>query len=118
MAKTRKLTCIVCPRGCELTVSLSDSAEILEVSGHSCPRGKDYAVAECTAPVRTVTSTVAREDGSIASVKTAAPIPKGLIFEVMKQINSAVAPNDAKIGDVVVANVCGTGVDVVITSNR
>ena len=118
MANTRKLTCIVCPRGCELAVSLSDSGEVLDVSGHSCPRGKDYAIAECTAPVRTVTSTVARQDGSVASVKTAAPIPKGLIFEVMKEINSAVASNDAEIGDVVIANVCNTGVDVVITSNR
>ena len=118
MADTRILTCIVCPRGCELSVSLSDSNEVLEVLGHSCPRGKDYAIAECTSPVRTVTSTVLREDKSVVSVKTAAPIPKHLIFDVMKEINSTVAPNDAKIGDVVIHNVLGTGIDVVITSNR
>lgn len=118
MAKTRKLTCIVCPRGCELSVSLSNSGEVLETSGYFCPRGKDYAVAECTAPVRTVTSTVMCEDGAIVAVKTAAPIPKGMVFDVMKAINSVLAPKSVKIGDVVIANVCGTDVDVVATSKH
>ena len=118
MANMRTLTCIVCPRGCELSVALSDNNEVLEVSGHSCPRGKEYAVAECTSPVRTVTSTALREDMSVVSVKTAAPIPKGMIFDVMKVINATVVPNDAKIGDVAISDVLGTGVDVVITSNR
>lgn len=118
MADTRILTCIVCPRGCELSVSLADNGEALEVSGHSCPRGKDYAIAECTSPVRTVTSTALREDNTVVSVKTAAPIPKSMIFDVMKEINATVVPNDAKIGDVAIRDVSGTGVDVVITSNR
>ena len=118
MAGTRILTCIVCPRGCELSVALSDNNSVIEVSGHSCPRGKDYAIAECTAPVRTVTSTVLREDMSVVSVKTAAPIPKHLIFDVMKEINSTVVPCNAVIGDVAIHDVLGTGVDVIITSNR
>lgn len=117
MAKTRKLTCIVCPRGCELSVSLSDDEKVLEVTGYGCPRGKEYAVAECTCPVRTVTSTVKCEDGRIVAVKTASPIPKGLIFDVMEAINSVTASSDVRIGDVVISDVCGTGVDVVATSN-
>ena len=118
MMKESKLTCIVCPKGCELTVTFDGEGKIEKITGHTCKRGEAYAQAECTAPVRTVTSTVRCEDGEVVAVKTATPIPKEKIFEVMDAINLVVAPNDAKIGDVVISNVCGTGSDVVITANR
>ena len=116
--RERKLTCIVCPKGCDLTVEFDDAGVIKNISGFTCPRGKDYAYAECTAPVRTVTSTVRCEDGEVVAVKTASPVPKSMIFEVMAAINTVVAPDDVKIGDVVIRDVCGTGSDVVITANR
>ncbi len=116
--KERKLTCIVCPKGCELTVVFGEGGNIESISGYTCPRGKDYAVAECTAPVRTVTSTVRCEDGAVVSVKTSSPIPKEKIFDVMKEINSRVVGNDVKIGDVVITGVAGTESDIVVTSNR
>lgn len=115
--KERELTCIVCPRGCQLTVALSDSGAVLEVKGNACPRGKLYAESECTHPVRTVTSTVFTEDGAIVSVKTIAPVPKESVFRVMEEINKATAPRATKIGDVIVENVAETGVNVVATSN-
>ena len=117
MSSVRKLTCIVCPKGCDLSVTLDDG-KIVNIEGYTCKRGKDYAVAECTAPVRTVTSTVATDDGGVVSVKTTRPIPKELIFDVMKEINRVVASSDVKIGDVVIRCVCGTDADVVITSDR
>ncbi len=116
--KERKLTCIVCPKGCELTVEFDEQGTIKNISGYTCPRGKDYAYAECTAPVRTVTTTVRCEDGEVVAVKTAAPVPKGKIFEVMAAVNAVVAPNGIRLGDVVIEDVCGTGVNVVATSNR
>ena len=117
MADTRILTCIVCPRGCELSVSLADNGEALEVSGHSCPRGKDYAIAECTSPVRTVTSTALREDNTVVSVKTAAPIPKELIFEAMKLLNDVELQAPVRVGDIVVEDICGTGVPFIAARN-
>lgn len=116
--KERRLTCIVCPKGCELVVQFNDDGAIDTISGYTCPRGKDYAYAECTAPVRTVTTTVRCEDGEVVSVKTSAPVPKEKIFEVMAAINAVNANNSVKIGDVIIANVCGTGADIVATSNR
>ena len=116
--RVRKITCIVCPKGCDLTVEFDDAGRVKNISGFTCPRGKDYAYAECTAPVRTVTSTVRCEDGEVVAVKTASPVPKSMIFEVMAAINTVVAPDDVKIGDVVIRDVCGTGSDVVITANR
>ena len=116
--KERKLTCIVCPKGCELTVVFNDKGSVESVSGYTCPRGKDYATAECTAPVRTVTSTVKCEDGAVVSVKTSKPIPKEKIFDVMAQINAVRVKNDVVIGDVVIKGVAGTDSDIIVTSNR
>ena len=116
--KDRNLTCIVCPRGCALTVSFNEDGTINAISGNLCPRGKTYAENECIHPVRTITTTVRCTDGAVVAVKTSAPIPKELMFDIMKQINSARASENARIGDVVIKNVLGTGADVVVTQNH
>jgi len=113
----RLLTCIVCPKGCPMTVTLDEGGNVVSVRGNTCPRGKTYAESECTHPVRTVTSTVICEGGAIISVKTATPVPKEKMFEVMAELNSLVAPPDTKIGDVLIEDVAGTGVAIVATSN-
>ena len=111
----RKLTCIICPRGCELTANIN--GDEIEVSGQSCPRGKAYAVDECIHPMRTVTSTVRVSDkeNTMVSVRTAAPIPKEKIFEVMEIIRGTEVKSPVKIGDVVVSDVFGT--DIIITKD-
>ena len=117
MANIRKLTCIVCPRGCEMTVSLSENGEVLEVAGNACVRGKTYANDECTHPRRTVTSTVRLEDGRPLPVKTSVAVPKELVFEVMKEINRATAKCGTRIGDIIIKNVCDSGADIIATAN-
>ena len=116
--KTRELTCIVCPRGCGLVVELSDSGEVLGISGNLCPRGKTYAVNECTNPMRVVTSTVRCADGAVVAVKTSDNIPKSRVFDIMKEINRVVAPSSVSVGDVIIENVLGLGVNVVATANK
>ena len=116
--KQRNLTCIVCPRGCQLTVSFDNDGKISEIVGNACKRGITYAENECTHPMRTVTSTVKCEDGSIVSVKTSDTVPKEMVFEVMREINRTRASFDVKIGDTVIENVCSLGVDVIATSNK
>ena len=117
MANIRKLTCIVCPRGCEMEVSLGDSGEVLEVTGNACVRGEAYANDECTHPRRTVTSTVMLEDGRPLPVKTSISVPKELVFEVMKEINRATAKCGTRTGDIIIKNVCNCGADVIATAN-
>lgn len=114
----KELICIVCPRGCALSCKLGDGGEVLSVSGNLCPRGKTYAIKECTNPERTVTSTVRCADGGVVSCKTSGTVPKGMMLDIMKAINTAIASNNVKIGDVLIENVLGTGVDIVATSNR
>lgn len=111
----RNLTCIVCPRGCNLCVQL-EGKTVLCVTGNACPRGQQYAQTECTNPRRTVTSTLRCTDGSLLPVKTAAPIPKEKITECMHIINRATATLPVSIGDVVVADVLGT--HIVATQNK
>ena len=112
----RELTCIVCPRGCALRVEIEEGKDLV-VTGNACPRGVQYAIDECTHPMRTITSTVRAQDGSVIPVKTDRTIPKEKMFECMVEINKAVATLPAHVGDIVIENVLGTGANVVITAN-
>ena len=112
----RELTCIVCPKGCQLTVEL-DGKEVISVTGHTCKRGEAYARTECTAPMRTLTTTAPVVGGGVVPVKTDRTIPKELLFDCMKAVNEARVPRDAKLGDIVIENVLGTGANVVTTRN-
>ena len=109
-----ELICITCPRGCHLQVD-----ESLNVSGNMCPRGAMYAKAELTHPVRMVTSSVAISSKVEARlpVKTKEPIAKELIFKVMEEINKVSVKAPIKIGDVIIKNVLGSGVDIIATKN-
>lgn len=111
----KKLTCIVCPLGCPLTVTL-EGKRVTDVTGNTCPRGKEYAETECTAPRRTVTSTVRCEDGGLVAVKTSCPIPKEDMARCMELINAAVAKLPVAIGDVIIPDAFGSR--IVATQNR
>ena len=110
------MTCIVCPIGCQLSVTLENGV-VTEVTGNTCPRGKQYAIDECTNPVRTVTTTARTSDGGVIPVKTDRPIPKELMFECMTEIDRSVVTLPAQIGDVVIENLLGTGANVIVTAN-
>ena len=116
--KEQKVTCIVCPLGCEVTVKMQDG-KIVETLGQACKRGEKYAAVEVTDPRRTLTSTVRVRDGMspLVSVKSVKPIPKELLFASMKKINAASVKAPVRIGDVVVPNVAGSGVDIVATTD-
>ena len=103
----RNLTCIACPLGCDLEVTL-DGKSVIEVKGNTCPRGKTYAINECTAPVRTVTTTVLCDDGGLVAVKTDKPIPKEKMLEAMKIINGTVAKTPIDVGDVIINDLFGS----------
>lgn len=116
--EVRNLTCIGCPLGCPIEVKM-EGREVVSVTGNTCPRGAAYARKEVTDPTRIVTSTV-RVSGSASgavtvSCKTASDIPKGKIFDCIHDIAGVTVPAPVHIGDVVKANVAGTGVDMIAT---
>lgn len=112
----RDLICIGCPIGCQLKVKL-DGKEVVEVTGNTCKRGEDYAKKECTNPTRIVTSSVYVEGGEIGvvPVKTETDIPKEKIFDCIKALKGIVVKAPINIGDVIVENILGTGVNIVAT---
>ena len=113
----RELICINCPLGCPLTVTLEDG-EVVSVSGNTCPRGEAYGRKEVTNPRRVVTSSVPVVGSAherMVSVKTASDVPKDKIFEVVRALVDVRATAPIEIGDVIVADVAGTGVDVIAT---
>ena len=117
---TKNLTCIVCPRGCTLTVTLDSDLEnpVVSVEGQGCKRGVDYATAECTHPTRVLTTTAPTVDGGVVPCKTDRAIPRELLFEAMKAVGSLSAPAVVRIGDILLEDLLGTGANIVVTANR
>ena len=112
----RELTCIGCPLGCPLVVTMENGA-VLSVTGNTCPRGDAYARKEVTAPCRIVTTTVPVRGGELAavSVKTTGEIPKGRIFDCVRALKTVTVDAPVSIGQVILGDVAGTGVDVIAT---
>ena len=99
-----------------MTVTLDDSGAFLSVSGNTCPRGERYARQECTSPERVITAVIPVAGSSVPlSVKTASPIPKRLIPDVMWQLSRLRLSAPVAAGTPVLRNVLETGVDIVAT---
>lgn len=157
-----ELTCIKCPKGCQLTVELEGNsvedglktgieagieteieteietgietgiengiengietgikAGIKSIEGNACPRGAEYAEKETTNPTRMVTSIV-RISGSqfpVLPVRLNEEIPKDAIFTVMEAIRGCSVSAPIEIGDVLIENACGLGVNVVAAAS-
>ena len=113
--KTEIITCINCPVGCRMEVT-HEGEEVLSVKGNTCKRGDAYARQECVAPLRMVTAVAPVQDRETpVSLKTRQPIPKRLIDECMRAVMERPFTPPIAAGDVLIPNVCGTGVDVIAT---
>ena len=109
-----EIICISCPVGCNLTVQLGGD---IKVSGHQCKAGIAYANEEITNPTRNIATSVKIAGGHMPmlSVKTARPIPKGAIRAVVDAVHKVSMTAPVMLGDVVLADAAGTGVDIVAT---
>lgn len=118
MTETRELICINCPLGCGLTVTIKDG-EVEKVQGNTCPKGEAYGKKEVTNPTRIVTSIVKVTGGvlPVVSVKTASDIPKEKIMDCARVLKEVEVQAPVSVGDVVLEDVCGTGVPMIATKN-
>lgn len=116
MAEIKEITCIGCPIGCMLEVTMEYN-EVAEVKGHTCLKGKAYAIKECTNPTRIVTSTVKVRNSVIKtlSVKTESDIPKDKIKECIAQLRGLEVDAPVHINDVIATGIAGTSVNMVAT---
>lgn len=112
----KEIICTVCPRGCHISVE-GEGEKIISVEGYACKRGLTYASAEFAHPVRILTTTVkiAGVENDLLPVRSNSPIPKEKIFDCMEIIRKAEVNLPIKCHDVIISDICGTGVDIVST---
>ena len=118
MTRTKNITCIVCPTGCEITVTGEDK-KISSIEGFDCKRGKTYAENEFISPARILTTSV-KISGCIdplVPVRSNMPLPMELLMPCMDEIKNKEAAAPVKSGDVLVKNILNTGVDIVATGS-
>jgi CxxC motif-containing protein len=113
------IICIGCPMGCTATLTIGGDGEITAIVGCECKAGQKYVVEEYKNPVRVLTATVVTQGSPqpLLPVRTAAPILKMKLMLGMGVLAKARVKPPVKIGDVVIPNLLGTGVDVVATSD-
>lgn len=107
----KEMVCIVCPKGCRLTVD----EETLEVNGNSCPRGEEYGRNEVVSPMRTVTGSVEISGGihNRLAVRTDRAVPKSKMLEIMETLHRFKVASPVKRGDILIENICGTGANII-----
>jgi len=114
----RKVTCIICPLGCEATVTIGNG-RVIKVENLECPRGEDYVLKEIEAPKRDFFTTV-RVRGTgvpVCPVRATQPVPKEKLLDCSKELAKIIVDAPIKIGDVIVENLLGLGIDVIATRN-
>lgn len=114
----KTFTCVNCPMGCTLEVSFDDAGAIASIAGNTCKRGEEYARQEAVDPRRNVSSLV-MVPGLLEplSVKTAAPVPKARIMDVMAAVRALQVRPPVVAGQVLLEDAAGTGVAIVATKD-
>lgn len=121
MATIKKnMTCIICPMGCNLDITFDDATKkLVSATGNNCTRGPQYAEKELSNPTRTLTSTIKVTAGTlpVVPVKSADELPRDSLLQYMEVIRRATAPAPIRIGDVLIPDILGSGVDIIATAD-
>lgn len=120
-AKIEKLplTCIICPMGCSMEVTVETDAsghkKVLSVKDNGCKRGEQYASKELQNPTRTLTTTIKVEGGvlPVVPVKTAGEVPKSSLLQCMEVVRRACCKAPVKRSDILLYDLLGTGINVI-----
>lgn len=112
----REITCIVCPIGCKILATV-DGTNIKKIEGYKCKRGVEYTRSEILDPRRVLTSSISVINGEwlLVSVKTSKPVPKDKVFDILRVTRKTKAKAPVNIGQTLIKDVAGTGIDIVAT---
>lgn len=110
-----RLTCLLCPEGCEIEVRRRGNEAAVE--GHRCDQGLVFAEEEVLHPLRNVATSVPVRGSraTMVSVRLSARIPREMIFPVLAEISKLRPEAPVRRGQVLLADVLRTGADVVAT---
>jgi CxxC motif-containing protein len=112
---THVYLCTGCPLGCRLEVDAVHD-DVVEVRGFSCRKGERYGRQEHLDPRRPLSTTIWIEDAAIrrVPVRTAEPIPRDQLLAAVETLRGLRIAAPVRRGEVVVADILGTGVDVIV----
>ncbi len=115
-APVDRLTCVLCPVGCELEIG-RDAAGELHVDGNQCDKGVPFALEEILRPKRNLATSVPVRGtaAKMVSVRLSAPVPREMLFPILAEIAKLRPEAPVRRGQVLIADVLGTGADVIAT---
>jgi CxxC motif-containing protein len=110
-----RLTCILCPVGCELEVRRAERG--LDVQGHQCEKGIGFATEEILYPKRNLATSVPVRGSAtrLVSVRLSDRVPREMIFPILREIAKLRPEAPVQRGQLLIADVLGTGADVIAT---
>lgn len=115
----KEIICTVCPRGCHIMVE-GEGDQVISVVDYGCKRGLEYASSEYAHPVRILTTTVKMSgiENDLLPVRSNKPVPKEKLFDCMEAIRAMEVKLPVARYDVIIPNICGTGVDIIATKSQ
>jgi len=116
--ESKHFTCVICPIGCEIDVQLEDG-NVVSMEGNKCEKSEEFVLQELKEPMRILTTTVRIKGAKWAMlpVRTDEPIPKRLLFSVIKELANIEIQAPVKVSDVIIGDIAGTGANIVATRN-
>lgn len=112
---TETLTCIMCPVGCEMDVERR--GDEVEVTGNRCEKGPEFAREEIIDPKRNLATSlpIRGKYFKTLSVRLSDRVSRRLITDLVREIAGIRVRPPVQRGQVLLANVLDTGVDVIAT---
>lgn len=111
--------CSGCPAGCLVQVKMEGS-RVVSVEGGTCDKSVQVVTDMLENPKRLFTGTVRCNDGAggrLLPVVSSAPVPIESLFAIARACRRIAVGAPVAVDDVVAANVCGLGVDLLATSD-
>lgn len=111
----RTIICLRCPRGCDITATLDRDGRVEKTEGNFCKLGIEYATQEVSDPRRILPTTVRVRGGTdpLVPVWTPVPLPRAHLLDLARATRSIVVDAPVEIGQVIIHDWGGTGVDLV-----
>ncbi len=115
MNEKKLITCIICPRGCQIQ-AWEEEGE-LKLIGYNCKRGKTYSTNEYYHPSRILTSTITIKGARLPliPIRSSKPVPKDRLMDVMDELAQIQVKAPVKMGDTLVKNILNLNLDIVAT---
>jgi len=110
----QEIICIVCPLGCRMAVEL-EGKKVKTVTDNQCKKGLKHAEKEATFPGRVLTTTMKTNMPGIplVPVRSSNELPKERLMACMAEISKKGIHVPVKLGQPVIENILGLGVDIV-----